>query len=230
MRPSVPPCLVALVAALIAPAAGAVPPPNDTPAAPGAFEPYTAANGIPGELQAIAELVESGRDRGEPRCLGSESFARTVWYRIPAADVSRELRLEASGRTLDVVDLAAYVQQPFDERALTARPNTCAGRGVGGSDLAADRTAGLSLWVPPFRSVLVQAGRRGSVGSPDDERAVLSLAQRPLDGLASPPGDEANFTLPRVRPDERADVALGGATTTTEDPATPACPSMGGVS
>jgi hypothetical protein len=213
----------------MAPVAPAAPPANDTPAAPGAFEPYTAANGIPDELQAIAELAEAGRDRSEERCLGSDSFARTAWYRIPGAEVMQEIRVEASGRTLEVVDLAAYVQAPFDETPLTARPNACAGKGAGGSDLSADRTAGLTLRVPPFRSVLLQVGRRGPSGAPDDEQALLSLVQRPLEGLGAPPGDEANFDAPRVRPNRPADVPLGGATTTAEDPATPACASMAGV-
>ena len=63
--------------------------PTTRPPAPAPFAPYTAANGRPRDLQAIAELVEATPDPGVPRCLGAASFARTVWYRIPAVPARR---------------------------------------------------------------------------------------------------------------------------------------------
>ena len=56
-------------------------------------------------------------------CLGSGSFLRTVWYRIPATQTPRELTVEASGRTLNVVDLAAFVQ-PGPGQTVTKLPTS----------------------------------------------------------------------------------------------------------
>ena len=92
--------------ALLPAAAVAAPPPNDGPATPGAFAAVTAENGIPSEQQAIADLAEATPDTGVPRCLGDDSFERTVWLRIPEATAPREVTVEASGSTLEVVDLA----------------------------------------------------------------------------------------------------------------------------
>src|SRR3954447_6910815 len=90
----------------------AAPPSNDVPggSAAGLFMPFTAENGTPTLLQATAELAEATPDAGVPRCLGPTSFARTVWYRLPEYQVGTEVTLEASGRTLSVLDLAAFVQ------------------------------------------------------------------------------------------------------------------------
>src|SRR3954447_15759925 len=101
-----------LAMALTAAPAQAARPSNDVPggAAAGLFMPYAAENGTPTLLQATAELAEATPDAGVPRCLGPSSFARTVWYRLPASPVTTEVTLEATGRTLDVVDLAAFVQ------------------------------------------------------------------------------------------------------------------------
>src|SRR3954464_9950722 len=99
-----------LLVAALAPAAAAAPPSNDPPTGAAPFEVYTAVNGIPTERQAIAELAEATPHPGGPPCLGPASFLRTVWYRIPATQTPRELTVEASGRTLGVVDLAAFVQ------------------------------------------------------------------------------------------------------------------------
>src|SRR5215208_1058553 len=165
-----------LLVAALAPAATAAPPANDPPTAAAPFEVYSADNGVPTERQAVAELAEATPDPGVLPCLGSGSFLRTVWYRIPATQTPRELTLEASGRTLDVVALAAFVQ-PGPGQTFTKLPNVCAGNGVGGGDGAADRTAGMTLRVGPFRDVLIQVGRRGPLGSPDDERVQLSLSE-----------------------------------------------------
>lgn len=100
----------ASILAVTAAPAGAVAPGNDTPQGAFAFARYTAANGSPRAQQAIAELVEATPDPSLPRCLGGTSFARTVWYRIPETAGPQEITVEAMGRTLDVVDLAAYVQ------------------------------------------------------------------------------------------------------------------------
>src|SRR4051812_30408652 len=92
--------------------AQAAPPPNDNPTSPDSFQPYTAENGTPTQLTATAELAEATPDFGVPRCLGTSSFARTVWYVIPAEAAPHEIDVEASGETLDVLDLAAFVQPP----------------------------------------------------------------------------------------------------------------------
>ena len=128
-----------LLVAALAPAAVAAPPSNDPPTAAGAFEVYSAVNGIPTERQAIAELAEATPDPGVVPCLGSDSFLRTVWYRIPSTQTPRELTIEASGRTLGVVDLAAFVQAGPGQ-TITKLPNMCAGAGVGGGDSAGDAT------------------------------------------------------------------------------------------
>ena len=219
---------VALVLLCAAPAAAA-PPPNDGPATASVFEPYTAENGDPGELQAIAELVEAQPDPGVPRCLGPRSFQRTVWYRVPAAAAPRELAVEASGRTLAPVDLAAFVQPAAEGAPLTARPNACAGAGAGGSDVAADSTSSATLRVPAGLAVLLQVGRRGTTGSPDDERALLSLSDTPLPGEPSPAGDVADRRTPRIARTGVAQVPRGGAPTPGEAPAAPACPALAGV-
>src|SRR5206468_12366452 len=79
---AVPTCrIVALVAAamlIFAAPAAAAPPPNDSPATPDSFQPHTAENGQPSDLEAIAELAEATPDRGVPRWLGPAPFARTV--------------------------------------------------------------------------------------------------------------------------------------------------------
>jgi hypothetical protein len=211
--------------------AAASPPANDAPASAAEFATYTAENGTPSELQAVAELADAGPDRGVPRCLGPRSFARTVWYRIPAAGTPRELSVEASGRTLDVLDLAAFVQDAdAAPGALTTdQPNACAGAGAGGADAAEEPTAGVGLRVPAGHAVLLQVGRRGQRGTPDQERAVLSLAQTALSERPSPPGDVATAATTRVRVGRDIRVPLGGATLTGEDPAEAVCPSLASV-
>jgi hypothetical protein len=148
-----------------------------------------------------------------------------VWFRIPASPNPRELSIEASGRTLDLVDLAAFVQPSGDAPPpLTRRPNACAGAGLGGADAAQDRASALVLRVPARRSVLVQAGRRGG-----EEEAVLTLAETLLPLAAPVPGDLARARTPRLRPNVTSRVRLGGATTSDEDPAAGGCPALGGV-
>jgi hypothetical protein len=222
--------LAALAGALPA-AAVAAPPPNDAPSSPGAFSPYTAANGTPHELQAIAELAGATPDPGVPRCLGPGSFQRTVWYLIPASDSAQEMTVEASGRTLSVIDLAAFVQPANPTGPLTALPNACSGLGSGGSDAAEEPNDGVSLWVPAGRAVLLQVGRRGPVGSADDERAVLSLDERPV--VTPDPTlldtDIADPFTPHAHGTGTTLVPLGAATITEEDPAEPPCPSLGTV-
>lgn len=220
--------LAPLLVAALAPAAAAAPPVNDAPAGAAPFEVYTAVNGIPTERQAIAELAEATPDPGVLPCLGAGSFARTVWYRIPATQTPRELTIEAAGRTLDVVDLAAFVQ-PGAGTALASLPNVCAGAGVGGGDSAGDATAGLTIRVSAFRDVLLQVGRRGPVRSPDDERVQLSLAETALPVSDGPDGDRAGSAAPSIPPGGLTSVALGGATITQEDPFIPRCPAAASV-
>jgi len=223
--------VVSIVLALCGPLsrAEAAPPPNDAPSVAGVFEPYTAENGRPRALQAIAELAEATPDAGVPRCLGPSSFARTVWYVIPPAESPQSLTVEASGRTLAAVDLAAFVQPEAAPGPLTREPNVCSGAGASAVDGAAEPTSAVTLRVPARRGVLIEVGRRGPVGSADDERAVLSLDARPLVVPGSPPGDSANSIVPTQRAHGPSSVALGGSTITEEDPAEPACPAAGTV-
>lgn len=220
-----------MTAAPAAPAQAA-PPPNDAPTAPMGFEQVTAENGTPQNQQGIAELAEATADRNVPRCLGPRSFARTVWFVVPPASTPQEIDVEASGRTLDLVDLAAYVQGPNADptHPSTNPPNACAGAGAGGADAAAEPTSGVTLRVPAGRAVLIQVGRRGPRRSADDERALLSLGQTPLDPPGSPlAGDVADLTAPAVHAATATPVPLADATITGEDPAEPPCPSLGSV-
>jgi len=213
-----------LVVLAASPAAAlAAPPANDSPDRPGEFETFFSPSGTPRERSAIAEPAEAGSDPGVPRCLGSDSFDRTVWYRVPATAVAREVTVEATGRTTDVVDLAAFVQP--GSATNTTEPNACSGEGAAGSEISEDRTTAVSLRIPAQRTVLIQVGRRGPVGSAEDEQAVLSLATSDLSDVPRPAGDNADGA-PAA---SGALIALGGATLTEEDPAQPACPSRGSV-
>ena len=222
----------ALALAAVPISASAAPPPNDGAASPGVFGPYTAENGTPAEQQAVAELAEATPDAGVPACLGPTSFARTVWYRISEQAGPAVINVEAAGRTLDVVDLAAFVQ-PLPAPGLppatqTVEPNACFGVGAGGADASEEPTSGLTLRVPPQQGVLLQVGRRGAVGSADDERAVLSLSVEVEPDIGRPDGDRAT-DAPSVPADRIEPVDLAGATISDEDPAQPACPSLGTV-
>jgi hypothetical protein len=222
-----------LLALLAIPAsAQAAPPPNDPPSAPDGFSSYTAENGHPSDLQATAELQEATPDPGVPRCLGPASFARTVWYAVPPAGQPQEITVEASGETLDVLDLAAFVQPPnvTAQTLQTTQPNVCDGAGAGGAADSQEPTSGVSLRVPSGRAVLIQVGRRGAPGSPDDERAIVSLDDRLVTAPAvPPPGDLASTQAPGINPDTKAVVPLFGATITEDDPAEPSCPALGSI-
>jgi hypothetical protein len=218
---------LALVAAL-APAAAADPPPNDAPAQAGAFGLYTAVNGTPTERVATAELAEATPDPGVLPCLGSGSFARTVWYRIPATQAPRELTVEASGRTLAVVDLAAFVQAGPGQTT-TRLPNVCAGAGVGGGDSAGDATSGLTIRVGAYRDVLIQVGRRGPVASAPDEEVQLALYETELPVADGPDGDRAGSDTPSIPRGGLTTVKLADATTTQEDPFVARCPAAASV-
>lgn len=212
--------------------AQAAPPPNDAPTAPEGFTAVTAENGTPTDQQAIAELAEATPDRNVPRCLGPQSFARTVWFVVPPTSAPQEIDVEASGRTLDVLDLAAYVQPPNADptHPTTSTPNACGGVGSGGADAAHEPTSGVTLRVPAGRAVLIQVGRRGTQKSPDDERAVLSLDSQPLPApTAALPGDVADAGTPGLHTKGATTIPLATATLTQEDPATPPCPSLGSV-
>lgn len=249
--------ILACSAAIAPTFAAAAPPKHDAPSAAEPFSAYTASNGRPDEQQAVAELVEATPDPGLPRCLGPASFARTVWYRVPEGATAQQVSVEAMGRTLDVVDLAAYVQAelpapppppppppepppepeepPTPPRAgaaqvsSTGQANACSGRGAGGADASEEPTSGVVLHVPPRHPVLIQVGRRGRVGSPENERAVLALEVRPLTTSGLPAGDRATGSVPVARNGRETYVDLFGATTTGEDPAQPPCPSLGTV-
>jgi hypothetical protein len=215
----------ALVAATPAVAA----PPNDVPAGAAAFSAYGAANGRPRDLAATAELFDATADPGVPRCLGAGSFARTAWYRIPAAGTPQAISLEAFGRTLDVVDLAAFVQPQGPPPPVTRMPNACAGVGAGGPEASEEPTSGITMHVPAGHDVLIQAGRRGAPQSPDDERALLSLETAALTLRPETKGDVARPGTPTARSSKATFVGLKDATISEEDPATPPCPALGTV-
>lgn len=215
--------LAVLALAALPAAAAAAPPANDPADRPGEFATFFAPNGTPRERAAVAELAEATPDAGVPSCLGPGSFARTVWYRVPTGAASREVTVEATGRTTDVVDLAAFVQP--GNGGNTTEPNACSGDGAGGSEATEDRTSAISLRVPAGRSLLIQVGRRGAPGAAEDEQAVVSLATTDLPGVPRPAGDSADGA-PAA---SDAIFALGGATLTEEDPAQPACPARGSV-
>ena len=210
-------------------AATAAPPSNDQPRGAAPFQPYTAENGTPQEQEAFAELAEAGGDRGVPSCLGPGSFSRTVWFRVPAAENFQEITVEASGRTLALVDLAAFVQPEGATAPVTRLPNACSGAGSPGAESSEEPTSAVSLNVPPRRDVLIQVGRRGGRGSPDDERALLSLSIVPTFYAAGPDGDLAIPSAPRAGDNRVSNFALPGASITEEDPAEPACPALGTV-
>ena len=84
-------------------------------------------------MRARAELGEATADFGVPRCLGPASFARTVWYVIPPESAPHEISVEASGETLDVLDLAAFVQPQDAPGPVATQPNACDGIGAGGA-------------------------------------------------------------------------------------------------
>jgi hypothetical protein len=234
----------ALAALLLvaAPPAAAVPPTNDDPFAAGVLSPFTAENGTPASLQAVAELAEARPDAGVPRCLGPRSFARTVWYRIPEYASRVLLTVEATGGTLDVVDLAAFVQAevPVASSAaprartsqaalLTREPNQCGGTGAGGSDAAAEPSAAVTLLVPAYHPVLLQVGRRGAAARAAGEQALVTLEAAVAAALGAPRGDLAGSATPRLPGSGTTTVPLAGATLTGEDPAQPPCPSLGTV-
>ncbi|WP_354701162.1 hypothetical protein DSM112329_01469 [Paraconexibacter sp. AEG42_29] len=226
-----------VVAVLSVPAgAGAAAPANDAPAGAIPFATFTAENGVPTEQQAEADLAEATPDAGVPRCLGSGSFARTVWFTVPAADVPRRVRVEAlspSLETAETPDVAAFVQPMAAAGPLTAEPQACdgagkaggAGGGRAGTAAGPDPGAGVELRVPAGRVVLVQIGRRTGQRA---TRVVASLRLTNLPSDRAPRGDVAKGA-PVLRSGTSALVALGGATLTQEDPAQPACPASGTV-
>jgi hypothetical protein len=219
---------LAAVAWPIQPAAAA-PPGNDWPHLAAPFDPYPAENGVPSDRQAIAEIYEAGPEPGTPSCLGESSFRRTVWYRVPATETMQTVTVEAMGRTLDLVDLAAFVQPFGATEPLVEEANACGGAGGAGAETAEEPTSAVSLRLPAGREMLVQVGRRGARGTPDDERAILSLDVRPDFYPAGPEGDVADDATPAARTGGVTRVPLAGSTVTEEDPAQPACPALGTV-
>lgn len=219
--------LLLLATSLAAPAAAvAAPPANDAPGAAAEFGTFDPPNSSapPSERSSVAELVEATADRGVPQCLGSGSFARTVWYRVAPTDGTRELTVEATGRTTALVDLAAFVQPASGSN--TSEPNACSGEGAAASEASEEPSSAVSLRVPAGRGLLVQVGRRGTPGSAEDERAIVSLAASDVMPEVPRPGGDEVSDAPDA--DDRP-FAIGGATTTEDDPAQPACAALGSV-
>lgn len=224
--------LAALLLALPATAAAA-PPANDRPQTAAEFTPFTAGNLPEGQLaeerQAVIDLSEATADRGVPRCLGKKSFARMVWFVVPASAAPRTVRVEASspsGGTSEVPDLALFVGTAAGPQG--GHPQACDGPAAGARSTSA---AAVQARIPANRTVLVQIGRRAGQF---ERRVIASLrvtdAGAPdLFGTPTPPalpapaGDVAG-RAPRLPLDVRRRVGLAGATLTDEDPAQPACP------
>ena len=207
-------------AALLAPAtaAHAAPPSNDLPGAAAPFAPYTAANGVPLEQQAIAELAEATADPGLVRCLGDESFERTVWFFVPAASVAAEVTVDAGGRTLDPIDLAVFVQPEVTTTPGGVNhtvPNACAGLGDGGASdavepgnaVSAPRAAeppGLRPGRPPRRGRRARGRARGALAARRPDRRP----SRPCSATAR------SRSRPSRGPSARPRVPLANATVT----------------
>jgi hypothetical protein len=102
--------------------------------------------------------------------------------------------------------------------------------GAGGASAAEEPTSGIALRVPAGRAVLVQVGRRGPVGTPGEERAVLSVDDREFPAPAvGPAGDVADPVTPPANAGRTNVLPLFGATLTGEDPAEPPCPALASV-
>ncbi|MDA0184788.1 hypothetical protein OJ997_31085, partial [Solirubrobacter phytolaccae] len=203
-------------AAVVLAALALAAPANDAPAGATAFQSVTAENGAVTEREAQANLDGATPDAGVPRCLGSASFERTVWFRVEAAGVPRRVKVEATGPTTTPPDLAAFVQGANGVEAL-AEPQACDGVGSPVAD-AGEGASVVDLHVPAGRQVLIQAGGR------EADRLLLSLATTDLTPLAAPPGDHA-----AQAPLGPGTIPLAGATLTEEDPAQPACPAAASV-
>lgn len=216
------------VALLLAAPAAAAPPANDAPEAPVDFQPFQAVNGVPTDLFGSAELYEATADAGVPRCLGSTSFSRTVWFRLPAATTVTEVTVDAVGRRIEPLDLAAFVQGA-DGSANTREPQACDGPGLGGDADTEEPASAVSLIVPAGRAVLFQVGRRSNPVSPDDDAALVNAQVDVAPAVVKPRGDEAQPSTPRLKLSGVNLVELGGATLSGEDPAEPSCPSTASV-
>ena len=222
-------------AALLAPAtaAHAAPPSNDLPGAAAPFAPYTAANGVPLEQQAIAELAEATADPGLVRCLGDESFERTVWFFVPAASVAAgghggrqrpHARPDRPGgvRPARGDDHARRRQPHRPERVRRPRRRRRLRRG------RARQRGDASAFRRTTRSSSRSAAA-GAAGAPEDERAVLSLRVAPIATFTPVLGDRAEPLTPVARAKRPTPVPLANATVTADDAATPPCPSLGTV-
>jgi hypothetical protein len=206
--------------------ASAAPPPNDEPAAAVDLTTFTAENGEPSELQGSADVSEATPDTGVPRCLGPASFERTAWFRLPAADTPRRVRIAAptkAGEPSELADLAAFVQP--SSGANTAEPQACDGPESSARGGLLDGSPTVVLHVPAHQAVLVQAG--WPAGSTAKEVLVTADAT-PLKAATEPPGDRAT-AAPRLRLGRLAALPLAGALLTEEDPAQPACPAAATV-
>jgi hypothetical protein len=106
-------------------------------------------------------------------------------------------------------------------------PNQCDGIGAGGGADSPDRTSAVTMLVPGGFPVLIQVGRRGTVGTSENEQALVTLEATDVALAPTPRGDSAR-TAPRLHKGGNF-IDLAGATITEEDPAQPPCPSLGTV-
>lgn len=199
---------------------------NDGPQGAVPFLSGEAENGRVTDLQRTVVLDGATPDAAAPRCLGPQSFERTAWLSIGAADKPRRLSIEAAAKdgSTATPDLAAYVQ-PGRTGADVREPQGCSGRETAGDVSRGDLGASVVLAVPAGSSVLVQVGWRGADAAVP---VVASLAASTLPTAPSPAG-QAFRTAPFAPLGKGLAAVLTGATTTALDPAQPRCASQAGV-
>jgi hypothetical protein len=219
--------LSTLVGLLVTPAAAfAAPPANDGPDAAVELAGYTAENGTPSELQGSADLREATPDAGVPRCLGPASFQRTAWFKLPAADKARRVRIAVptkAGEPAELADVAAFVQPASATN--TTEPQACDGPESTAPSALLDGAPTVVLHVPAKQAVLIQAGWPATATA---NSLLVSADATPLGEAAAPPGDRA-AEAPAVVPGRLGALPLAGALLSEEDPAEPACPAAATV-
>ena len=141
-----------------------------------------------------------------PRCFGRASFARTVWYRVPELPVAQEITVEATGRTLDPIDLAAFVQPapaatgagPPPALARPLRSPTSARAIEDGGARRAEEPASAVDAASPRQPSAADPGRPPRARSVRRRRARAALARRRADraGSCQPLGDRADGSTP----------------------------------
>ena len=168
------------------------------------------------------------------RCLGDESFERTVWFFVPASSVAAEVTVDAERPHARPDRPGAVRPARADDRAAASVnhtvPNACAGLGDGGaSERRRARQRGERP--RPAEPPRLRPGRPPRGGrAPEDERAVLSLRVAPIPTFTPVLGDRAEPLTPVARAKRPTAVPLANATVTCGRRARRRpCPSLGTV-